>query len=156
MEESISTHSLYDRGRQLLEENRNSEALDCLRTAHSQAPQHARIRSYYGLAMARVEKRFTEAVELCTSSLKQEFFNPDLYYNAARVYMQFDFKADAIRCLKRGRMIDPSNKRISTMLKELGMRKGPILRFLPRNHRVNVWLGQARHRIRRSRAAVAA
>jgi Flp pilus assembly protein TadD len=156
MDPNASTHTLYDQGRALLEENEDAQALRCLRAAHLQAPNHARIRSYYGLAVARADKQFTEAVELCNSSLKQEFFNPELYFNAARVYMLFDFKADAIRCLKRGRMIDPSNKAISSMLGELGMRKGPLLRFLPRNHRVNVWLGQARHRIRRPRAAAAA
>ena len=156
MDPNASAHTLYDQGRALLEQNQNAEALRYLRAAHMQAPNHARIRSYYGLAVARAEGRFTEAVELCTTSLKQEFFNPDLHFNAAHVYMQFDFKADAIRCLKRGRMIDPSNKAISSMLAELGMRKGPILRFLPRNHRVNVWLGQARHRIRRQRVATAA
>lgn len=156
MDENTPTHTLFDRGRQLLELNKDDEALHCLRLAYAQVPHHARIRSYYGLALARSEKRFIEAVELCNASLKQEFFNPDLYYNAACVYMQFDFKADAIRCLKRGQMIDPSNKAIAKMLSALGMRKGPTIRFLPRSHRVNVWLGQARHRIRRSRLAAAA
>ena len=66
-----------------------------------------------------------------------------------------EFKADAIRCLKRGRMIDPSNKSIAQMLREIGMRQGPVIRFLPRGHRLNVWLGQARHRVR-SRSAAAA
>ena len=122
-------------------------------SAHEHAPHHARIRSFYALALARAEKRFSEAVELCNASVKQEFFNPDLYFNAARVYMQFDFKADAIRCLKRGRMIDPANKAIAAMLEELGVRRGPVIRFLPRNHRLNVWLGQARHRLRTTAAA---
>ena len=48
------------------------------------------------------------------------------------------------------------HKAISGMLAELGLRKGPIIRFLPRNHRVNVWLGQARHRLRQGRMASAA
>ena len=156
MDPNASIHTLYDRGRALLEANDNEEALLCLRAAHLQVPQHTRIRSYYGLALARAEKQFAEAVELCNSSLKQEFFNPDLYFNAALVYIQFDFKAEAVRCLKRGRMIDPSNKAIAAMLDDLGMRKGPILWFLPRSHRANVWLGQARHRICRGGLAAAA
>jgi hypothetical protein len=52
-------------------------------------------------------------------------------------------------------MIDPSHAVISTLLRELGMRKGPVLRFLPRTHRLNVWLGHARHRLGSTRAASA-
>ena len=155
MDPNVSTNKLFDHGRRLLEQGQGSEALEYLNLAHSQAPHHARIRSYYGLALAVVEHRFAEAAELCNSSLKQEFFNPDLYHNAARVYLEFGFKADAIRCLRRGRMIDPSHKSISLLLRELGMRRGPVLRFLPRTHRLNVWLGQARHRLGAPRIAVA-
>jgi Flp pilus assembly protein TadD len=155
MDPNASTNKLFDQGRQLLAQGQGEEALHFLGLAHAQAPHHARIRSYYGLALAVVERRFAEAAELCNSSLKQEFFNPDLYHNAARVYLEFGFKADAIRCLRRGRMIDPSHAAISTLLRELGMRKGPVLRFLPRTHRLNVWLGHARHRLGSTRAASA-
>ena len=144
---------LYERGRHLLESGEAREALGHLRAAHEQAPQHARIRSLYGLALARAERRFAEAVELCNSALKQEFFNPSLYYNAAQVYLEFDFKADAIRCLKRGLMIDPSNGTIAELLHELGRRRGPVLRFRPRTQLLNVGLGHARHRMRRVRVA---
>jgi len=155
MDANASTNKLFEKGRRLLEQGRGEEALRYLSLAHTQAPQHARIRSYYGLALAIVERAFAEAAELCNSSLKQEFFNPDLYLNAARVYLEFGFKADAIRCLRRGRMIDPSHSAITGMLRELGMRRGPVLRFLPRTHRLNVWLGQARSRIRVPGAASA-
>ena len=155
MDPNASTNKLFDQGRTLLEQGRGEEALQYLSLAHSQAPHHARIRSYYGLALAVVERRFAEAAELCNSSLKQEFFNPDLYHNAARVYLEFGFKADAIRCLRRGRMIDPGHKAITSLLRELGLRRGPVLRFLPRTHRLNVWLGHARHRLGSVRVAVA-
>jgi len=153
MDADVSTNRLLEQGRALLEQGQDEQALQQLRAAYGQAPQHARIRSYYGLAVARAERSFKDAIDLCSSALKQEFFNPDLYYNAACVYLAFDFKADAVRCLRRGRMIDPSNKRIEALLADLGRRRGPILRFLPRDHRLNVWLGQARHRFQRQGAA---
>ena len=153
MDPNASTNTLLDQGRRRLEQGQGEEALQYLSLAYSQAPHHARIRSYYGLALAIVERRFAEAVELCNSSLKQEFFNPDLYHNAARAYLEFGFKADAIRCLRRGRMIDPSHKAITQLLSDLGMRHGPLLRFLPRAHRLNVWIGQARYRLRSARAS---
>ena len=155
MDSTASTNRLFDHGCRLLAQGQGEDALHYLGLAHSQSPHHARVRSFYGLALAIVERRFAEAAELCNSSLKQEFFNPDLYLNAARVYLEFGFKADAIRCLRRGRMIDPSHREITSLLRELGQRRGPVLRFLPRTHRLNVWLGHARHRLGSTRWAAA-
>ena len=128
----------------LIEASDDVRALECLTEAHELASQDAQIRSWYGLALARVEHRFEDAVELCESAAKQEFFNPDLYLNLARVYLYFGFKPEGIRYLRRGRMIDPANEAIAKEFEQLGRRSTPPLRFLPRNHRVNRWLGSAR------------
>jgi len=153
MDPNVSTHTLFEQGREHLEAGRADDALRCLRAAHERAPHHARIRSWFGLALARAARDFEGAVESCTSALKQEFFNPDLYYNAACVYLEFDFRADAVRCLRRGLMIAPSHPQTRSLLTELGERQGPVLRFLPRGHRLNVWLGHARHRVQQARSS---
>lgn len=93
---------------------------------------------------ARVDGRFAEARALFNSWLEQELFNPDLYENGARVCLVSGCKADAIRCLQRGRMSDPSHTGILGLFRELGLRRRPLLRFLPRGHPGNVWLGQVR------------
>jgi len=43
-------------------------------------------------------------------------------------------------------MIDPGNRAIRDELDRLGRRTRPVLRFLPRGHRLNRWLGLARQR----------
>lgn len=145
VEQHPATDELLDRGRSLIEASRYGEALDCLRLAQHADADHAQVRSLLGLCLARHEGRFDEAVELCTSAAKQEFFNPELYLNLALVYLNFGFKSEGIRFLLRGQMIDPSNERIRVELADLGNRVPPVLRFLPRRHLLNRWLGSARH-----------
>lgn len=136
---------LFHEGKTLLEQGRQADALALLRDAHQAAPGSARIRSSYGLCLALVERRFDRGIELCRSAAKQEFFNPEQYLNLARLHLAFGFKAEAIRYLQRGRMIDPADPRIASAFSELGRRNPPVLRFLPRRHPINRWLGAARH-----------
>jgi len=142
---SDEARQLFDRGAESLEEGLYDEALLCLRRAVELAPDHAQIRSLLGVAIARALRDFEESRVLCESAAKQEFFNPDLYLNLSRVYLQFGRRSEALRYLRRGRMIDPGHDEILRMISDLGLRKTPILPFLPRRHPVNRALGTARN-----------
>jgi tetratricopeptide (TPR) repeat protein len=140
-----ASQALYERGWELFERNRPAEALQWLERAYLEDSSNARLRSYYGLCLGIVERRFDEAMELCQSAAKQEFFNPELYLNMARLNLAFGFKSEGLRYLRRGEMIDPTNAGIEAVMRDLGMRVSPVLRFLPRRHALNRWLGSARH-----------
>lgn len=144
---SFSAEQHYRRGRELLAMQREPEALECFRTAHTLDRASPRYRSYYGLALGTVERRFNKALDLCRAAAKEEFFNPELYHNLARVHMAFGFKSEAIRYLRRGLMIDPANPSMVDELALLGERKSPVVTFLPRRHPVNRVLGRLRHRL---------
>ena len=144
--------ALCDEGRRLLElaaeklaENEPEEALPLLREAHELAPDHAQVRSLLGVALACVDRDFEQSRALCESAAKQEFFNPDLYFNLSRVYLEFGRRAEALRYLRRGQMIDPGHAKISQSIGRLGERKSPVVPFLPRRHVVNRALGSARN-----------
>jgi tetratricopeptide (TPR) repeat protein len=132
------------RGRELLERGEAEAAVQCLRRIFDEDPAHAQVRSYYGLAIGLARGRYHEALDLCQSAVKQEFFNPDLYVNVARLHLAFGFKAEGLRYLRRARMIDPASPSIAALFAELGSRSEPVLRFLPRRHLLNRWLGTAR------------
>jgi tetratricopeptide (TPR) repeat protein len=142
MQRSVTAEESYRRGRDLLERGEAQPALEHFRTAHQVDRANPRYRSFYGLGLALVERRFDRALELCRSAAKEEFFNPELYHNLARVHLAFGFKAEAIRYLRRGLMIDPGNAAMLAELNELGLRRRPVLSFLPRRHPVNRLLGR--------------
>jgi tetratricopeptide (TPR) repeat protein len=142
MQRSVTAEESYRRGRDLLVRGEMAPAFEHFRTAHQVDRANPRYRSFYGLGLALVERRFDRALELCRSAAKEEFFNPELYHNLARVHLAFGFKAEAIRYLRRGLMIDPGNAAMVVELHELGLRRRPLLTFLPRRHPVNRLLGR--------------
>jgi tetratricopeptide (TPR) repeat protein len=144
MDATFTAEQHYREGRRLLEAERRNEALEHLRAAHELDRRSARYASYYGLGLALVERRFNKALELCRAAVKEEFFSPDLYRNLARVHLAFGFKAEGLRYLRRGLMIDPANAEILGDLHALGVRRNPVLAFLPRRHFLNRWLGRLR------------
>jgi tetratricopeptide (TPR) repeat protein len=146
--EALSPRELFETGRSICEGGDLTAALAYLRRAYDRDGNNARVRSYYGLCVGLSERRFEDSVELCQSAAKQEFFNPELYLNLAKLYLGFGFKAEGVRYLHRGLMIDPGNRPIATLLRDLGDRRSPVLRFLPRRHTLNRWLGTARHVVR--------
>jgi tetratricopeptide (TPR) repeat protein len=147
MQGRVTAEEHFRRGRELLDEGQDREACDHFRTAHQVERANPRYRSYYGLGLALVDRRFDRALELCRSAAKEEFFNPELYHNLARVHLAFGFKAEAIRYLRRGLMIDPGHAGMRLGLADLGLRQSPVLSFLPRRHPVNRLLGRVRGRI---------
>ena len=156
MSTSFSAEEHFRRGKTALEVGRYADSLQQFRAAHRLEPTNPRYRSYFGLGLGLAERRFDKALGLCRSAAKEEFFNPDLYLNLARVHLAFGFKAEGIRYLRRGLMIDPRSETIGAELCRLGMRRGPVLRFLRRSHSVNRWLGVLRRRLGRDRSGLEA
>ena len=102
--------------------------------------------SHYGLALGLAERRLDRALELCREAAKREFFNPVHYLNLARLHLAFGFKAEAVRYLRRGLMIDPGNGPIASAMRELGVRRRPPLGFLRRQNLLNRWIGRLTRR----------
>jgi len=146
MDATFSAEEHFRQGEGALAEEEYPRALEHFRAAQRLDPASARYRSFYGLSLALAERRFDKALELCRSAAKEEFFNPRLYHNLAQVHLAFGFKAEAIRYLRRGLMIDPADESIAENLTRLGVRRRPPLRFLPRRHGLNRLLGRIRRR----------
>ncbi len=147
MDARFSADEHFQKGQEWLRAGQPGAALEHFRAAHALQRDNARYRSFYGLCIGLVERRFSKALELCNAAVKDEFFNPDLYLNLARVHMAFGFKAEGMRYLRRALMIDPSNAAAQAELARLGQRQRPVLGFLPRRHLLNRWLGRARQRL---------
>lgn len=139
-----SARAAAERGQALLQSGDAAAAIEPLREAQAAAPDNAQIRSTLGLAMALGDRDFEAARMLCESAAKQEFFNPELYLNLARVYLSVGRRPEALRYLRRGQMIDPGHLAIREAIRELGLRRIPIVPFLPRRHVVNRMLGGVR------------
>jgi len=146
MDAAFTAEEHFREGQSELERQRIDAALEHFRAAHRLDPTSPRHRSYFGLCLGLSERRFDRALELCRSAAKEEFFNPALYHNLARLHLAFGFKAEGLRLLRRGLMIDPHNAPILAEMGGLGVRRKPVLGFLRRGHLINRWIGRLRRR----------
>jgi len=142
MDASFTAEDHFRRGDEALGSRRYDDALEHFRTAHRLDGTSFRYRSYYGLALGLAERRLERALELCRSAAREEFFNPEHYLNLARLHLAFGFKAEAVRLLRRGLLIDPENESICAELQRLGVRRRPPLVFLRRRNLLNRWIGR--------------
>jgi tetratricopeptide (TPR) repeat protein len=142
MDMNFSAEDHFQRGRAALEADQLVEALENFRSAHRLDPVSPRFRSYCGLVVGLKERRFDKALELCRSAAKEEFYNPELYYNLAQVHLAFGFKSEALRYLRRALMIAPDHEPTLTEMGRLGARRRPTLGFLRRGNLLNRLLGR--------------
>ena len=100
--------------------------------------------SYYGLCVAMVRRKYAEAVKYCNVSVKANFMDSEHRINLALVYLERDDRKNAVKNLEAGLRLQPSNKRINKIFKEIGRRKTLMFSFLSRENPLNVWIGKLR------------
>ena len=99
MSSQASAQEHFRQGREDLREEALDRALAHFRTAHRLDPGSAQYRSFYGLVLGLCERRWEQALELCRSASREEFFDPIHYLNLARLHLAFGFKAEGLRLL---------------------------------------------------------
>ena len=142
----------FDRGLAAVEERRWTEAtaffeaaVEVERRMGNRKPQ-ARYLSYYGLCLAHSGNQRHDAISLCRQAAEIETFNPDLRLNLGRVLLQAGRKREAFKAFASGLRQEPSHEALRQEIRRMGVRKKPVLRFLPRNNPVNILLGRLRAR----------
>lgn len=103
--------------------------------------------SCLGVAMARVEGRRHEGMELCRYAVQVQPDEPDNHYHLALVYLMVGRRKPAVNEIFRGLELAPENPRLGALQRRLGIRRPPVVPFLGRANPVNVVLGQVRHRL---------
>src|SRR5215210_5717780 len=108
-------------------------------------PKDASGLSYFGLAIAVMQKKFKPAIDLCRRAVELEFYNGDHYANLARVYIIAGNRKKALETVEQGLNIAPEHEYLTAVRKSMGVRARPAVPFLDRSHPINVTLGQSRH-----------
>ncbi len=121
-------------------------ALPHIRRASQLEEQNPFYKSYLGVTLARAERKWAEAENLCDNALRVKRDQPQLYLNLAEVYVAAGRRQDAMETLLMGARYAQRDARINRMVCQLSDRRPPVLRFLDRTHFLNRRLGLWRHR----------
>lgn len=108
-------------------------------------PKDASGLSFFGLALALMQKKYKPAIDLCRRAIDLEFYNGDHYANLARVYLAAGNRKKAVETAEQGLKLVPEHEYLFRVRESLGLRSRPAVPFLDRTNPINVSLGQARH-----------
>jgi Flp pilus assembly protein TadD len=146
----MAEHSALDefkQGVKLLRNGQSAEALEYLRHAAELNQQNPYYLSFLGVSVARAQRKWAPAVQLCEAALSLRRNEVQLYLNLAEVYVAAGRRDDAVAVLDRGLLYSRLDVRVRRARAQLGKRNSPVLPFLERGNLLNVYLGKLRHRV---------
>jgi Flp pilus assembly protein TadD len=146
----MAEHSALDefkQGVKLLRNGQSAEALEYLRHAAELNQQNPYYLSFLGVSVARAQRKWAPAVQLCETALSLRRNEVQLYLNLAEVYVAAGRRDDAVAVLDRGLLYSRLDVRVKRARAQLGKRNSPVLPFLERGNLLNVYLGKLRHRV---------
>ncbi|MFO7983866.1 MAG: tetratricopeptide repeat protein [Desulfuromonadales bacterium] len=102
--------------------------------------------AWLGYCLAKERGAFGKALELCRAALETAPRNPDLYLALGKVYLSAGRKGQALNALRKGLKMG-RNDEIIGVLRNLGVRRQPVLSSLPRENPVNIYTGLLLHKL---------
>jgi cytochrome c-type biogenesis protein CcmH/NrfG len=102
--------------------------------------------SRLGLTLVLVAHDEYKGVAFCEEAVKRGGETADSLYRLARVYHATYQKERAFRSIRRGLALDPGHEGLLALLEQMGVRRKPVIPFLPRSNFLNKFLGKLRHR----------
>jgi hypothetical protein len=109
---------------------------------------HPEAISYYALSISEVYRNHKKGLALCINALKRDVKNPVIYCNLGKLFLKVNEKGRAYKAFDKGLQLSKqSDKECSKEIKELGVRRAPIVGFLKRDNFLNVTLGKFSSRV---------
>ena len=113
--------------------------------AHRRDTRHPRAMSWYGVTLVLVERNSSLGVSLCDQAVRLAGAEPDLALNQARVHLALNQRERAVKALFRGLDLRPGEPSLVAAQRAMGVRRPPVISFLPRSNPLNRLLGRIRH-----------
>lgn len=108
--------------------------------------------SYLGCAIAKVQGSRDEGIRVAKLGVDLDIHQPESYCLLAETHLTCGDRRSAIGVIEQGLLVDAGNPELAKLKARLGVRRRPVLRFLPRRHFLNRWLGKLRHQLLGKRA----
>ncbi|UCG53172.1 MAG: hypothetical protein JSW58_06360 [Candidatus Latescibacterota bacterium] len=148
-EATLESRTLYNLAVEKIKRNNFREALNHLVQALKIAPTNPVYRSYFGYCLAQVEGDFDRAIRFCKRASESRPMDPVLRVNLGRVYRLKGDNSSAHAEFLGAWRVCKGHPAAAAELTRMGVRRPPIIPFLPRSHWCNKYLGILRARLER-------
>jgi tetratricopeptide (TPR) repeat protein len=130
-----------DEGRTLLEADPKS-AHTIFEKAYRKNINDPRVLSNYGLTLVLVEGDRQRGIRFCEEAVRRGLLTTESLVNLAKALVQTRNKEQAVRALRRAMELAPDDPRVGLEFAALGLRRPPVISWLPRDFFLNRWLGR--------------
>jgi len=135
----------YQEGLNWWKQKKIDKALHHFQKAYDLFPENLYISSYLGVTLAKAGI-MERGIQLCQKATSKRPFNEDFLYNLGQAYLFAGKRMEARKTFLLGAKGCSETKRFVGALLQMGVRRKPVIRFLPRNHFLNRWLGKLTYR----------
>ena len=137
----------FKQGVRMLRDARPNLALAHFRNAADLEKRNPYFISFVGVSLARAERNWIPALELCETALSMKRNEAQFFLNLAEVYTSAGRREEALITLDRALASLGPLACIQQARLKLGRRRSPALPFLDRQNFLNRNLGILRHRL---------
>lgn len=132
---------ILDEGRALLETDL-PRAHEIFQQAWRRNLNDPRVLSNYGLTLVLVEGDRQRGIRFCEEALRRGLQTTETLVNLAKALVVTRNKEQAVRALRKAMELAPDDPRVGQEFAALGLRRPPVIPWLPRNFFLNKWLGK--------------
>lgn len=140
----------FKKGVELLKNEYPQKALVRLRRAYESDKHNAYYSSFLGLAIARGQRNWDQASELCEIAVQLKPEEIQFHLNLGEVYASAGLREKALDKLDHALELFGEDTRLKQARRKVEKRRAPLLPFFRREHLLNRGLGKFRHRILKS------
>src|SRR5262249_26503187 len=137
----------FRQGVELLKNEYPQKALVKFRRAYESDKRNAYYSSFLGLAIARAQRKWDQACQLCETAVQLKPKELQFHLNLSEVYASAGRRRKALAQLDDALEFFGEDARLVLARSKVGNRRRPIVFFLGRAHFLNRELGKLRHRI---------
>jgi tetratricopeptide (TPR) repeat protein len=131
----------FVKGLSRLKEKDYDRAADCLQQANELFPENPFIASYLGLALVLIGMP-ERGIDLCEESRRKNPYHEDLLFNLGQAHRYAGNRSEARKAFLLGAKGCLDTQRFIEALREMGVRRKPVISFLSRDNILNRWLGR--------------
>jgi Flp pilus assembly protein TadD len=136
----------FRQGLKALKTGYPQKALAHMRRAFESEKHNPFYLSFLGLSIARAERKWDQAAELCEIAVQLRRNECQFHLNLAEVYALAGRREKAIDAIDAALAHFGKDARLVRARSRVEKRRAPVLPFLTRNHLLNRTFGKVRHR----------
>jgi len=140
----------FREGIELLKNEYPQKALVRLKRAFESDKHNAYYISFFGLAIARAQRKWEQASELCEMAVQLKPREIQFHLNLGEVYALAGRREKALDKLDYALGLFGDDARLKQARSKVEKRRAPLLPFFGREHFLNRELGRLRHRMLKS------